>query len=272
MTGKPGDKELASCVYRGRVMHRRLFPFGHHFVYRLFSLYLDLDEMPLLDQRMRLFGHNRRALFSFHDKDHGQRDGSALRPWIEEHLRQAGIELEGGPVRLLCFPRILGYVFNPLTVWFCHHRDGRLLALLYEVSNTFGEHHSYLLKVPGDHDGGRAIHQTCEKAFYVSPFIPIRGRYRFRVLPPAERLSLGIRLVMPEGDQLVAVQTGERSELSNRALLRLFFSYPLMTVKIMAGIHWEALKLWRKGAQYFKRPKPPQEAVSLEPRLPEAAE
>ncbi len=140
------------------------------------------------------------------------------------------------------------------------------------MSNTFGERHCYLLTVPADWQPGEALHQSCDKAFYVSPFIPIEGRYRFRVLPPGERLSLGIRLVMPEGDQLVAVQNGTRSPLSDRALLKLFFSYPLMTAKVMAGIHWEALKLWRKGATYFRRPAPPEEVVSLESKLPEAAE
>ena len=269
---RDAGEALASCLYPGRVMHRRLMPFGHHFVYRLFSLYLDLDELPHLDRRFKLFGHNRAALFSFRDADHGARDGGPLRPWIDGQLARAGIDLEGGAVRLLCFPRVLGYVFNPLTVWFCHHKDGRLAALLYEVSNTFGEHHCYLLPVPPDHKAGEPVHQGCEKAFYVSPFIEIRGRYRFRVLPPAERLSLGIRLVMPEGDQLVAVQTGQRAEISDRALAKLFFSYPLMTVKIMAGIHWEALKLWRKGAAYIKRPTPPRETVSVENTLPEAAE
>ena len=261
-----------SCVYSGRVMHRRLIPFGHHFVYRIFSLYLDLDELPRLNEKLRLFGHNRGRLFSFWDKDHGARDGGPLRPWLEEQLTRAGIDLEGGAVRLLCFPRILGYVFNPLTVWFCHHRDGRLMAILYEVSNTFGEQHCYLIPTPADWQEGQALHQSCEKGFYVSPFIPISGHYRFRVKQPDQRLSLGIRLVMPEGEQLVAIQNGDKGTLDDRSLLTLFFSYPLMTVKVMAGIHWEALKLWRKGATFFKRPKPPSERVSLGGSAAKAAE
>jgi DUF1365 family protein len=265
MTPTSSAQEPASSrLYRGKVMHRRLFPFGHHFVYRVFSLYLNLDEIAELDRRLSLFGHNRRALFSFHDRDHGPRDGSPLRPWLEGHLARAGIDLEGGPIELLCFPRILGYVFNPLTVWFCRHRDGSLKALLYEVSNTFGERHCYLLPVAHDWREGQPLNQSCRKGFYVSPFLPIAGEYRFRVLPPQERLSLGIRLTMPEGDQLVAVQTGKRAELSDRALSKLFFSYPLMTAKIMLAIHWEALQLWRKGAAYFKRPAPPADLVGLE--------
>ncbi|WP_455373488.1 DUF1365 domain-containing protein [Limibacillus halophilus] len=279
-SGQPGP--FTSRVYRGKVMHRRLFPFGHHFVYRVFSLCLDLDELPELDRRLKLFGHNRRALFSFQDRDHGARDGGPLRPWIEEQLHRAGIDLEGGSIELLCFPRIFGYVFNPLTVWFCRHRDGSLKALLYEVSNTFGEHHCYLLPVEGSWREGQPLHQSCSKGFYVSPFLPIAGDYRFRVLPPAERLSLGIRLTQPEGDQLVAVQTGERAALTDGMLAKLFFSYPLMTAKIMAAIHWEALRLWRKGATYFRRPAPPADLVEApgadsgedlrSHRFPEAAE
>lgn len=280
----PEDQHIGfeSRLYRGKVMHRRLIPFGHHFVYRVFSLYLDLDELPDLDRQLKLFGHNRPTLFSFWDEDHGARDGRALRPWVERELARAGIELEGGAIRLLCFPRILGYVFNPLTVWFCHHADGSLRALLYEVSNTFGERHCYLLPVVEEQRGGGPIHQSCDKGFYVSPFIPVAGRYDFRVLPPAEKLSLGIRLTLPEGEQLVAVQKGERENLSDRQLLQLFLSHPLMTFKVMAGIHWEALKLWRKGAAYHRRPAPPDEIVTLAARkeaqerpgegYPEAAE
>ena len=177
----------ASALYFGKVMHKRLRPFVHAFSYRVFSLYLDLDEAETLSRRLRLFSHNRWNLFSFQDRDHGPRNGSPLRPWIDRHLSAAGIDLEGGAVRLLCFPRVLGYVFNPLSIWFCHHVDGSLRAVLYEVRNTFGEKHGYLIPLAPGHKSGGAVIQDAAKAFYVSPFIAMEQRYDFRLAEPGDR-------------------------------------------------------------------------------------
>ena len=181
----------ASALYFGKVMHKRLRPFVHAFSYRVFSLYLDLDEAETLSRRLRLFSHNRWNLFSFQDRDHGPRNGSPLRPWIDRHLSAAGIDLEGGAVRLLCFPRVLGYVFNPLSIWFCHHVDGSLRAVLYEVRNTFGEKHGYLIPLAPGHKSGGAVIQDAAKAFYVSPFIAMEQRYDFRLAEPGEKLREG---------------------------------------------------------------------------------
>ncbi|WP_026988193.1 DUF1365 domain-containing protein [Fodinicurvata fenggangensis] len=260
---------FASALYFGQVMHKRLRPFGHRFVYRIFQLWLDLDELPKLGHRLRLFSHNRFNLFSFYDRDHGARDGGALRPWIEARLAEADIDLEGGAVRLLCFPRILGYVFNPLTLWFCHHRDGSLRAVLYEVRNTFGDKHGYLIPVEHSPGPGEALQQSCDKAFHVSPFIPMQARYRFRLPLPDARLSVVIRQSVPEGEQLVAVQSARRQVLSDRKLLRAFFTYPLLTLKVIGAIHWQALRLWLKGASFHRRPQPPVEAVSLVSQTPD---
>ena len=136
-----------SSVYFGTVLHQRLRPVRHELSYRVFSLLLDLDEIPALAARLRLFSHNRFNLFSFHDRDHGARRPGPSRLHIEGQLARAGIALDGGAIRLLCFPRVLGYVFNPLSIYFCHHRDGELRAILYEVKNTFGEQHGYLIPV-----------------------------------------------------------------------------------------------------------------------------
>ncbi len=140
---------LASCLYVGEVVHQRVRPSRHRLRYRVFSALLDLDELPQLDRRLRLFGHNRLNIFSFLDRDHGDGTGAPLRPWVEHHLERAGIELAGGAIRLLCYPRLFGYVFNPLSVYFCHRADGALAAMIYEVNNTFGERHSYLIPVDG---------------------------------------------------------------------------------------------------------------------------
>ncbi|MGF1591626.1 MAG: DUF1365 domain-containing protein [Kiloniellaceae bacterium] len=253
----------ASALYFGKVMHKRLRPFVHGFTYRVFSLYLDLDELAACDRRLRLFSHNRWNLFSFHDRDHGARDGGALKPWIEAQLAAAGIDLAGGPVRLLCFPRVLGYVFSPLSIWFCHHADGSLRAILYEVRNTFGGKHGYLIPVAPGHRDGDAIVQSAAKRFYVSPFIAMDSRYDFRLAVPGERLAVAIHQWVPEGGQLLARQSGRRRTLSDGNLLRAFFAYPLMTAKVIGAIHWQALRLWLKGARTLPRPPAPAQSVTL---------
>lgn len=249
-----------SSLYFGTVMHTRLRPRRHDLRYRVFSLYLDLDDIPALGKRLRLFSHNRFNLFSFHDRDHGPRDGSALRPYVEASLARAGIALEGGAIRLLCFPRMLGYVFNPLSIYFCHHSDGRLRAILYEVRNTFGEMHSYLIPVSGT---DAILRQSCDKDFYVSPFLEMDCRYEFRLAPPDERLAVTIRQTDRTGPILHASLEGERAALDDRALVGAFLRYPLMTLKVIAGIHWEAAKLWRKGLRPLPRPAPPRDPITI---------
>ena len=251
---------LASALYHGSVMHRRLRPRRHQLRYRVFSLLLDLDELPALHRSVRLFSHNRFNLFSFHDRDHGAGDGRPLRDWIEGHLRSADPSLCGGPIRVLCYPRILGYVFNPLTVYFCHDASGRLSAILYEVSNTFSERHTYLFPVPEGANG--PIRQSCRKEFYVSPFISVDGRYDFTVVPPGDDLAVVIQESDDEGRLLDASFVGQREALTGSALLRAFVRYPLMTLKVIVAIHWEALKLWRKGVPLHDRPAPPPNAVT----------
>lgn len=249
-----------SGLYPGQVLHRRLKPMRHRLDYRVFSILVDIDRIADIAAGSRLLAHNRFGIVGFHDRDHGPRDGSPLRPWIEGHLAARGIDLAGGPIRLLCFPRLFGYVFNPLSVWFCWHRDGRLKAVLYEVSNTFGEHHGYLLPVEG---GANPIVQSTDKCFYVSPFIEMDCRYRFRLKVPGERLSILIRQEDAAGDEiLIAAQTGRRRALDDRGLARALAGHPLMTLKVIAGIHWEALKLLLKGARFHKRPAPPRQEVS----------
>ncbi len=257
------DSGPVSCLYRGEVMHRRLIPMRHRFVYRVFSMFLDLDDIPTLSRRLRFFSHNRWNLFSYFDKDHGPRDGQPVRPWIDGHLRDAGIEPEGLQVFTHCFPRILGYVFNPLTIYFCYDHQNEPRAILYEVKNTFGEQHGYLIPVSPDRQGDQPIVQACEKVFHVSPFIDMAAVYRFRLKPPGERLSILIRQSLADGETLLATHTARREALSDAALLAILLRYPLMTMKVMIAIHWEALKLWLKGARYHAKPVPPPQEVSV---------
>jgi hypothetical protein len=253
-----GGMEQASCFYDGAVMHRRYRPFSHRFAYRVFSLYVDLDELPAIGRQCKLLSHNRWNIMSFRDRDHGPRDGTPLRPWIEAELARAGIGGPFGAVRILCFPRLFGYVFNPISVWFCHRRDGSLAATLYEVSNTFGEHHCYLIPSTAEPSANAAMEQACPKLFYVSPFVSMGAHYRFRLRVPDDRLQFGIFAAGAEGAIMTAVHNGRRRALTLANAVSLLLARPLMTFKVIAAIHWQALRLWLKGARRFRRPAPPE--------------
>ncbi|TNE80643.1 MAG: DUF1365 domain-containing protein [Gammaproteobacteria bacterium] len=241
---------LNSSVYCGHVLHHRWQPRRHRFVYRVFSLLLDLDELPTLQQRLRWLSINRFNLFSFYEKDHG-----AGKPGLKNHICQL-LKTRGYPeacaqIQLLCYPRILGYVFNPLSVYFCYDQQQQLRVIIYEVTNTFGQRHRYLLPVEASRTGSWVKQQT-DKRMYVSPFMPMASRYRFRILPPhGEHLAVCIHQEQTgDGDtemhKLFASFTGTKWPLTNGSLLSLFIRYPLMTLKVIGGIHWEALRLWSK--------------------------
>lgn len=258
-----------SWLYAGRVMHARLQPFHHRFTYRTFTLLLDLAELEALDGRLRLFSLDRFNLLSFFQRDHGPRDGSCLRRWVVEQMAEHGLGWQPGRIRLLCYPRLLGYVFNPLSVYFIDDAAGRLRAILYDVRNTFGDKHGYLIEVPADHPPEAPVMQRCGKSFHVSPFMPPDGEYRFRLSPPDKKLSVLIRLYREGVEQLVACQTGTRQPLTDRILFLNYIRHPLMTVKVMAAIHWEAWRIWRKGAPFHRRPAPPARPVSFIAPAPE---
>jgi DUF1365 family protein len=239
---------MRSALYAGRVVHARLRPKRHKLSYRVFSLLLDLEELETLGKRLRFFGHNRAAIFSFFDKDHGN-GGPDLRGWIAAQLGAAGAALAAPRIEILCYPRILGYVFNPLTVYFCSDGD-KLRAILYEVHNTFGEKRTYVIRVASD---SNAVEQSCAKEMYVSPFMPMACTYHFHIEPPGERTLISIAEDDTDGLLLKASFSGARKELTDATLLRLLFAYPLMTLKVTGAIHWEALKLWLKGVRYVAR-------------------
>ncbi|KPK56713.1 MAG: hypothetical protein AMS22_00155 [Thiotrichales bacterium SG8_50] len=248
-------------IYFTDVMHRRMFPVRYRFVYRVFSLLLDIDRLEEDTRALRLLSYNRFNLLSFMDKDHGARDGSALRPWVEEALRQHGVALRGGRILLLCFPRVLGYGFNPLSIYYCYGADGSLRAVLCEVKNTFGEQHGYLL-----HGGGKALpwplRDRARKCFHVSPFISMDAEYRFRLSEPGQRLSVGIREFQQGRLMLVATQTGNGVPMTDAALMRAFLRYPLMTLKVIVMIHWQALKIWLKGGRFHRQPPAPAQEIT----------
>jgi len=255
---------FASQIFKGKVFHKRFKPKEHRLDYRICSFLFDLDEIPTLNQDLKVFSHNKRNLISFWDKDHGDGSGQPLRPYVEGVLHKAGIDLQGGSIRLLCYPRLFGYAFNPLSVYYCYHADETLKAVIYEVSNTFGQRHSYVIPLE-DHAGPEAvIEQSCEKGFYVSPFMAVEGRYHFRLQAPSQRLALTITQTDAEDDLLLKASfSGVAQEMTDRSLVSMLLRYPLMTVKVIVGIHWEALHIWRKGIKVTKRPPAPDHPYTL---------
>lgn len=256
-----------AALYLGRVMHLRRFPQRYRFDYRVFSLLLDVDTVAGVAERLRLFSYRRFNLTSFDPVDHGPRDGSSLRAWALRLLGEHDVDLEGGRILLLCFPRVLGFGFNPLSVWYCHHRDGSLRAVIHEVRNTFGEKHHYLQVAANGGPLAPDAQPRATKSFHVSPFIGMDAEYRFTAPPPGARLRLVIDAHArgPSGDterMLVAALSAERVPLSDGALLRACLAMPLMTLKVVVAIHWEALRLWLGGARYFPKPTPPSDEVT----------
>ncbi len=239
-----------SALYAGTVVHQRLRPVRHKLRYGIVQMLLDLDELPALSGRLKMFAHERFGVFAFHERDHGDGVAGGLRAWVEHSLRAAGIAAPCGAIRLLCMPRILGHAFNPISVFFCHGLDTGLIAMIYEVRNTFGEKHVYLMPAQGD---GSQIRQSCAKAFYVSPFMPMELTYRFRVTPPGARVSLGITASDDEGTLIATAFGGAREALTDGALLRHFLRMPLQGMKVLVAIHWEALKLWLRGVRFVPR-------------------
>ena len=245
-------------LVHGKVMHRRLRPVGNQFTYDAFSLALPLSRLADLP-RLGL-AHNRRALVSFFDRDHGERDGSALEPWIRKLLAAESVAAEGEIV-LYAFPRMLGYVFNPVSFWVCHDRDGAVRAVLCEVCNTFGERHNYLLAHP---DGRALTDGEClqsRKAFHVSPFCEVKGDYMFRFHFGPERWLARIDYDDGVGQTRSALlQTsisGTAEALSPNAVRGLIWRYRWFTFGVIVRIHWQAIKLWIKRVPYISKPQPP---------------
>ncbi|MDT0619661.1 DUF1365 domain-containing protein [Salinisphaera sp. P385] len=250
-----------STLYDCRIVHRRPGPPRYRFAYRAFYLWLDLDRLDADLAGLRLLSRNRFNLMSFHDRDHGARDGGDPAAWARARLADMGVDA-GGRVRLLCMPRILGYGFNPISLYYCENAAGALVAVIAEVHNTFGEQHSYVL-----HNDGGPVDLTRShdkaKVFHVSPLLERAGRYRFRLVPPGERMALGIRLLADDGSQRIATAlSGHRQQLADRNLLALFLRIPVMTVKVTLAIHWQALKIWWRGARFHAKPEPHRPNIS----------
>lgn len=237
-------------LHSGKVSHVRHTPFVHRFCYRMWMLSLDLDRT----EETLLFRRNRAGLVSLHDADHGPRDGSALRPWVEAHLARVGLGDFAHRIRLMAIPRVLGYAFNPIAFYLCHDAEGRLGAVVHQVKNTFGDQTAYVLPVP---DASGTVRQTSAKKMHVSPFFDMQGGYRFAFSDPSgPEFRLSIRYGAQGVPRMTATMRLRAEALSDSALARLLLAMPLMPVKVFAAIHWEAIRLKLKGGRYHSLPPP----------------
>jgi DUF1365 family protein len=248
----------------GQVRHTRLRPVRHAFAYPTFFLLLPMRR--LRTSPWPALPRNRFGLLSFHDADHGDGRADSL-AWLEALLQREGLDGIDGEVWLHCFPRVLGYAFKPVSFWYCHRADGSLAAIVVEVHNTFGERHCYLLDEPGV---GFGHELSARKAFHVSPFCRIEGRYRFRFMrtspqrpgTPAERTVARIDYDDDAGPLLQTSVCGDLAPATRARIRSAFFRVPLMTVGVMARIHWQALLLWLRHVPFFSKPPPPAALVT----------
>lgn len=254
---------LRSQLYHANVYHRRLRPKPHRLQYKVGMFLFDLEELPRLDADLRFFSYNRANLFSFCDADFGPGDNRPLREHVDRLIADAGLANTVTQVTLLCYPRIAGYIFNPIAVYYCNGTGGVPVCIIYEVTNTFRERHSYVIPVSDSSQG--VIKQACSKALYVSPFNAPDAQYDFHIKAPGDDLTLSIRQSDADGPLLDASLLGRRMDLTDSNLLRLFCRFPFLTAKVMLAIHWEAAKLWFKGLQVFRHRKTTHHGVSLIP-------
>jgi DUF1365 family protein len=250
-----------TCLYHGEVVHRRLTPVRHELRYRVFNLFADVDQLEQTAGRLRLFSYNRVNLLSVMDRNHGPGDGTPIRDHAWKLVRGA----EGGGqvtrVFMFCYPSVLGYVFNPLTVYYGFDAADRLRLMIYEVNNTFGGRHSYVVPV------GTEFAQKAPKHFFVSPFNAVEGHYTFHFTAPEEKMALGVALSVSGKPVLNAYVSGERKRLSDAALLRSFLGVPFLTIKVIGAIHLQALRLWWKGVSLKRRPPGPNHTVDFLPEV-----
>jgi hypothetical protein len=250
-----------TCLYRGEVVHRRLNPVRHELRYRVFNLFADVDRLDETGARLRLFSYNRFNLFSVLDRNHGPGDGTPIREHAWDLVREADGGEHVSRIFMFCYPSVLGYVFNPLTVYYGLDAEDRLRLMIYEVNNTFGGRHSYVIPV------GAEFAQKAPKCFYVSPFNAVEGHYTFHFTRPGERMALGVALSIGQKPVLNAYVSGARARLTDGALLRAFLGVPFLTLKVIGAIHLQALRLWWKGLTLKKRPQAPKHSVDFVPEV-----
>ncbi|MEM9669027.1 MAG: DUF1365 domain-containing protein [Pseudomonadota bacterium] len=253
----PENSAPALQLYLGQTRHSRFVPFEQSFAYKLFLIDLDIDRLQDAGRICRLFSFEKPNLFSFRRRDHGQREDVDLRPWAEAKFAEANVDLQGGSIRLITFPRHVFYKFSPISLWFGYQPDGSLSGIIYEVNNTFGQTHSYVAAASDN-----LMRHSAQKNLYVSPFFDVSGAYKFTIRPPGQHLNLVVDNFEDEKRIHMANIRAVREAASDGAFLRAAAARPLSTHGVTLGIHWEALKLWLKGAGYRSKPAPHPKAAT----------
>ncbi|MEQ9316194.1 MAG: DUF1365 domain-containing protein [Henriciella sp.] len=244
MTASPAIR-----LHQGHTLHRRYQPFVSQFRYKLFMLELDIDRLGEADKALSWFSVDGANLFSFRRHHHGDETGAELRPWAEKQFAKAGIDASQLQIRLISFPQHLFYKFAPISLWLALDREEQPVGIIYEVRNTFGEKHNYVAAL----EGAWSRH-SADKVFHVSPFFDVSGTYEFSLQYGAEGVRLGVTSRSKNGPTHLATLITKTSTASDLKLLRATIARPLSTLGVTLGIHWEALKLWIKGARYRSRP------------------
>ena len=252
---------LTSCIYSGHVTHERFKPKKHFFSYKTFSLFIDLNEIQEIEKKIKFFSYNKFNVLSFYNVDHGNRNGSSLTKWAKSILKKSKIKFSVGKIKLLCYPRFFGYVFNPLSIFYCYDQKFKLRAILYEVKNTFAEQHTYVFRCSNN---SSLILHKCNKKFYVSPFIEMKTFYNFRLLKPGQKLNILIKQNDEKGLLLIARQIGKRLDLTSKNLFLQFLKHPLMALKVISAIHFEAFRLWAKGIKHVRKKSKTNNKISIE--------
>jgi len=244
--------KAAAQIMLGQVMHERVRPVRHRFVYPVFYLRVNLARIDELNSAW--FGINRWRAASLQTKDYGPRDGSDLSAWMRQLLGREGVEADG-EIWLQTFPRLFGFVFNPVSFWYCYNQSGALRAVLAEVNNTFGESHCYLLT---DLDAAIA-----PKHMHVSPFCEVKGHYRFKFRDSDDTSLVSLNYHDQEGLLIKTTLGGKSYAYTTQRMRNALLRQPFLTLGIVLGIHWQAFKLWRKGVQFFSKPAAPHDSLTV---------
>ena len=253
-------------LYSTTVVHERFSNFKNKFKYSVFSMCIDCDELIMLTKKIKIFSYNKFNIFSYNEKDHGYRDGRSLREFVEKHLFENNFFFEDLNIQIICFPRIFGYSFNPLSIIYCYN-ESKLVAVFYEVKNTSNEQHTYFFASNEKKNIAEYQHQ-CDKNFYVSPFIGMKALYKFRNRLPKDNMLINIDLFGRDKEKiLTASQYGKKISLNSFTLLKQLISNPLIMIKIIIGILYEAVFIFLKGGKYYDREKKMIDSISFEGKL-----
>ena len=257
---------MKSKLYSSVVVHQRFVPFKNKFKYNTLSMLIEYDELISLSKKFNLFSYNRFNLFSFNEKDHGHRDGRTLKKYVKYYLNKNNINYKKLKIKILCFPRILGYVFNPLSIIFCFDNNA-LIAIFYEVKNTPNEQHTYIFVNNTKLDKSLFKHQ-CNKIFYVSPFISMNCSYKFITKIPNDKLSIIIEVFDKQKNKILfASQTGNEIKFNSFSLLKYILINPLVMYKVIFFILYQSVVIMFKGGKYYSRKRKIKDSISFEGRI-----